>query len=61
MIQHRLYCIKGYTMDLSNLNGLQNGTIVSHQPKIGNARIQTLAYKESTTFPTCSSVSIAAP
>ena len=52
---------KRYTVDLSNLNRLKNGSTVSHQPETGKARIQTLAYKESTTFPTCSSVSIAAP
>jgi len=32
MIQHRLYCIE-YTMDLSDLDRLQNGTIVNQQPE----------------------------
>ena len=60
MIQHRLYCITVH-VDLSDLDRLQNETIVSYRPEIGNASVQTLAYKESTTFPTCSSVSMAAP
>jgi hypothetical protein len=59
-IDHRSSFIR-YTMSLSNLDRRETRNTVSHKPKMGNKRIQTLAYKESTTFPTCSNVSIAAP
>jgi len=51
----------GYTTALSNLDRLRNASIVSCQPETEIDKARTLAYRESTTFPTCSNVSIAAP